>query len=64
MATDPKIVSAELAAAKAAIKAFIGQKVPSWARAWITENEITDFAAAIVDAVDAARETATKEPSA
>ena len=61
MTTDPKIVSGELVAAKAAIKAFINTKVPFWARSYITDAEETDLAASIVDAVDAYREQATKE---
>ena len=59
--TDPKTISAELAAAKAAIKAFVNAKIPFWARSYVTDEEETNLAAAIVDAVDAARDAATKD---
>jgi len=59
--TDPRIVSAEVAAAKAAIKAFVASNIPAWARAWITDQQEMDLAASIVDAVDAARDAATKD---
>jgi len=58
--TDPKVVSAELAAAKAAIKTFVNAKIPFWARSYVTDAEETDLAATIIDAVDVARNQAEK----
>ena len=58
--SDPKLTAAELAAGIAAAKKQIAQ-LPFFERAAITDEEITDFVADIVSAVDTVRDQAAQE---